>query len=136
MAEYKIKQVEHDGIIAPPSPIIRSIDGKINVESIVSINQTLAAVVKKINHGLSVGTAQAGSGVGNFRNQWLVFVSPSVADEEFELPHGLKRTPIGFTTWFIDAAGIIYVSRYGSWNKERIFLKCSAGSASCVIELA
>lgn len=136
MAQYDIKDVEHDGILAPPAPIRLGEDGQINIETIVSINQTLSSIVRHINGGLSVGTAQARSRAGNFRNQWIVFTSPSTPDEEFELPHGLGRTPIGFTTWFIDDGGVVYVSNYGSWNRERILLKCSVASANCVIELA
>lgn len=133
---YPIKKVEHSGLISPPAKIRLGKDGQITVESIVSLNQAIENLTKHINGGLSVGTAEEGTIVGNFNNQWLVFVSPSVADTEFELPHGLGRTPIGFTTWFVDKAAVVYVSRYGSWNKSRIFLKVNQGSVNCVIELA
>jgi len=136
MAQYSIKDVEHDGIIAPPAPIRLTEDGNVSPATVLAINQTLAAIVKHINGGLSVGTGQARSRVGNFQNQWLVFTSPSAADTEFELPHGLGRTPIGFTTWFVNKAGVLYIDNYGSWNRDRILLKCSTGTTACVIELA
>jgi len=136
MATYPLKQVEHEGLIAPPPQVRLGDDGKVSVASIVSLNQTLASIIRHINSGLSVGAAGAGTQVGNFRNQWLVFLSPGTANVEFELPHGLGRAPIGFTTWFVDAAAVIYASRYGSWNKERILLKVNVASVNCVIELA
>jgi hypothetical protein len=136
MADNPIREVEHLGLLGQPAPLILGKDQQVTPEAIVSINRTLAALVTHINRGLSVGTGQVGSRVGNFRNQWLVFLSPSTADLEFELPHGLGRTPIGFTTWFVDKAGVIYASRFGSWNKERVFLKVSTTSTNCAIELA
>ena len=136
MANYRLREVEHEGLISVPAPVRLGADGKVTVGAIVALNQTLAAIVRHINGGLSVGTSQAGTKAGNFRNQWLVFTSPSGANTEFELPHGLLRVPIGFTTWFVNANAVIYASNYGSWNKERILLMCSGASVDCVIELA
>jgi len=136
MAVYKPKEVEHEGLLAPPVPIRLGKDGGITPGMIVSLNQTLTAIVSHINGGLSMGTAQAGTRTGNMRNQWLVFVSPGTADLEFELPHGLGRVPFGYTTWFVDKAAIVYASRYGSWNRERIFLKVNATSVNCILEVA
>ena len=136
MATYPMREVEHEGLIAPPPSVRLGADGKVSVESVVSLNQTLAAIVRHINTGLSIGTGAAGTKTGNFRNQWLVFLSPSSANTTIELPHGLGRTPLGFTTWFVDANAVIYAFNYGSWNRERILLRVSAAAVNCVIELA
>lgn len=136
MANYKLRQVEHDGLLAPPASIRLGHDGKIGPGAIVAINQTLAAIVNHINSGLSVGNSTAGTQTGNFRNQWLVFTSPSTANLEFELPHGLDRVPIGFTVWFLNKNAVVYASNFGSWNKDRILLKCSAVTTEVVLELA
>lgn len=125
-----------DGIIAPPPPIKFNDDGTINVQSVVTLNQVISDLIKHINSGLSTGNGTDGGQTGNTQNQWLSFVTPSVADTEFELPHGLQRTPVGFATYFVDAAAIVYISNYGSWTNKRILLKCDSVSTSCVILLA
>lgn len=124
------------GIISPPPPLKPNEDGTVSVQSIVSLNQTIAALVKAINSGLSMGTGVNGGQAGNINNQWLTFVTPGVADTEFEMPHGLNRTPLGFAVYFIDKAASLYVSNYGSWTKNRILLKCDTATVSCVIQLA
>jgi hypothetical protein len=136
MASYPLKAVEHAGLLAPPASIRLGHDGKIGPGAIVAINQTLAAIVNHINKGLSIGTSQAGTQTGNFQNQWLVFTSPSGANTEFELPHGLGRVPIGFTVWFVNKGAVVYASNFGSWNKERILLKCNTATTEVVLELA
>jgi hypothetical protein len=125
-----------DGIVSPPPPIKLNEDGTVSVQSLVSLNQTVAALIKAINSGLSMGSGVNGGQAGNIRNQWLTFVTPSVADTEFEMPHGLDRVPLGFATYFVDKAATIYVSNYGSWTKTRLLLKCDTASTSCVIQLA
>jgi len=124
-----------EGIIAPPPPIKLNEDGTVNVQSIVSVNRTLAGLVKHLNSGLSMGAGVNGQQTGSIKNQWLTFVTPSTPDEEFEMPHGLDRVPVGFCTWFLDKGAVVYVSNYGSWTKTRILLKCNTASTSCVIEL-
>ncbi len=132
---YPLKQVEHAGLLSPPVPLRLNSQGQVGSETLLAINQTLAAIVKHINSGLSIGDGSQGSQTGNTRNQWLAFVSPGTANVEFEMPHGLGRTPFGFTVWFQDKAGSIYVSNFGSWNRDRILLKCSVATLSGVIEL-
>lgn len=135
MADYPLKQVEHEGLLSPLPPLRLNPQGQVGTETLLALNQALSSIIKHINSGLSIGTGSQGSQTGNTRNQWLSFVTPSTPDLEFEMPHGIGRTPIGYTVWFQDKAGSIYVSNYGSWNRERILLKCSVATLSGIIEL-
>lgn len=124
-----------EGVISPPPPLQLDDDGKVSTQSIVGLNQTIAAVIKALNSGLSMGAGVNGGQAGNMRNQWHTFVTPSTPDEEFEMPHGLDRVPIGFSPYFMDKAAILYVSNYGSWTKTRFLIKCDTATVSCVIQL-
>lgn len=121
------------GMLATPPPLRLTKEGTLPVTAIVSINQTLAGIVKHINNGLSFGSGVNGEQPGGLDAQTLSFTAPSGANTEFEVPHGLRRTPWGFFPAFINLGGVIYASNYGSWNKERVLLKCSAASADCII---
>ena len=124
------------GVFAPPPPIRFNEDGTINVESVVTLNQVISDLIRHMNSGLSMGDGTDGGQTGNIQNQWLSFVAPSAADTDIELPHGLNRIPTGFSTYFVDAAAVVYVRDYGSWTKKRIIVRCDTGGTSCVIQLA
>ena len=129
------KSIVHvsDGKLSEPGPIRMTPDGKIGIEALNQLNQYMAALVKKINRGLSRGTGENATLTGNLYGQFLEFTTPSVADTEFEVPHGLGQLPIGFDTVLVDKAAILYSSSYGSWSDNLIYLKCSATSALCLI---
>lgn len=134
MVDKKIVQVSN-GKISEPGPIRMSTDGKIGIEALNQLNSYMAALVKAINRGLSRGTGANATLTGNLYGQFLEFTTPSVANTEFEVPHGLGQLPIGFDPCLIDKAGILYTSSYGSWSDSMIYLKCSATSALCLIAI-
>ena len=126
-----------DGVGALPEPtiIVASKDGTIGLDSIVQINNTLSAIFKRFNGRISWGGANQAAKTGNIDGQWITLTkTPSVADTEFTVPHGLKRTPV-FVFSLIDKAGSVYASQYASWNSSNIYLKCSASSAAAVLAL-
>ena len=124
-----------DGAFSIPGPIRLAPDGKIGVEAITQVNALLAAVAKKFNQGLSMGTGEQGTQAGNLFGQYLEFTSPSVADTEFALPHGLGYTPVGYLVVKRDKAGTLYVSSSGSWKSDTVYFKDSAGTALNLIIL-
>ena len=134
MVDKKIIQVK-DGKISEPGPIRVEKDGKIGVQAINQLNSYMGAVVRKMNRGLSRGTGEQGTLTGNLFGQYIEFTTPSVADTEFEVPHGLGQVPIGFDTVLTNKAANLYSSSYGSWSDSLIYLKCNVGSTLCLIGL-
>lgn len=134
MAVKPLKRTE-DGVFAPPPPIRLNTDGTINVESLVALNLILGGLITHINKGLSLGDGTNGSQMGNLFGQWLSFVTPSSANVEFEMPHGLGVAPFGWIPVFTDGDGVLKASNYGSWNSSRVLFKHGGTSVSMIIGL-
>ncbi len=134
MVEKKIVQVA-SGKISEPGPIRMTSDGKIGVDALNQLNGYIAELVKKINRGLSRGTGVNATLTGNLFGQFVEVTTPSVADTEFIVPHGLGQVPIGFDTVLVDKAAILYSSSYGSWGRQHIYLKCNVGTTVARIGL-
>jgi hypothetical protein len=124
-----------EGVISEPGPIRLNKDGTVGVEALNHLNALMAAIIQKMNRGLSRGNGQNATLTGNLFGQYLEFVTPSVADVEFQVPHGLDYTPVGYNLLNIDSKGYLYSSSIGSWGPEKIYLKSSVGGALCLIEL-
>ena len=114
--------------ITTPGPLKVGEDGKIGVAGVEAVNLFLSSVVSKMNGNLTLGNGAHGTWAGNFYWQWIEFTSPSVADTEFTVPHGLDKVPQGFISVFQDKAGSLYVSSYGSWGKDLAYMKDSGAS--------
>lgn len=81
---------------------------------------------QRLNGLLSFGTGLNGYRAGNFDAQFLHVQTPVAADEEFEVPHGLKRVPVGYLVVDRDKPVVIYSSNRGGWTAESLFLRASA----------
>lgn len=113
------------GMIGSPPRLVLGSKGEITVELVQLLNSFLQDIVGKLNGFLSEGTGEHATQSGNQDGQWIEGITPSVADTEFRVPHGLNRRPIGFDVRHIDKGGVIYSSSSGSWNSEVLFLKCT-----------
>lgn len=122
-----------DGRITTPGPLKVGPDGKIGVGAVEAINLFLASIVNKINGNLNLGSGDHGTWAGNFYWQWIEFTTPSSADAEFEIPHGLDRVAEGWINVFQDAGGVLYGSSVGSWTTNRVFAAHSGTSVLCKI---
>jgi hypothetical protein len=124
-----------DGVMSTPGPIRLTEDGKIGVEAITQVNALLSALIKKFNQGLSLGTGEQATQAGNIFGQFLEFTTPSVADSEFSMPHGLDYTPVGYLVVKQSKAGSLYVSSSGSWKRDAAYFKCDVGAVTFLIIL-
>lgn len=100
------------------------------------MNAVQLAVIRKLNRFIHLGTGINATRPGNLDAQYLSFVTPSVSDTEFELPHGLLRVPVIMIPCMTNKAGTLYADRYQSWTTDRILLKHSGTSAEMIIILA
>ncbi len=68
--------------------------------------------------------------------QWEdVEVTTPKANVEFEIHHGLGRTPTGYDVRRRDKACTVYDSGVGSWNKTTMRLKCDAADATVTLRI-
>lgn len=95
-----------------------------------ALTSAIKALITKVNGLISLGTGESGHRAGNLDAQYIDVLTPSVANTEFSVPHGLKRVIIGYDVVRRDRAAHIYDSSYGSWDDQLIFLKCDVASAT------
>jgi len=114
-------------------------EGEVTQATLISIVAdmlaVLRAVTQRLNGQLSRGSGITGHRTGNFHGQYIDVLTPSVADTEFSVPHGLGRLAIGIDVAQQDKAGSIYTSSIGSWSEEILFLKASAASMSLKLQV-
>lgn len=116
------------GGLAPPGRVSLDQDGKITPESVITVNAFLDSVAQRVSGKLTLGDGTNYSRAGNINGQWIEFTTPATPDTEFQVDHSLGATPTGYLVVLQNKAGTLYTSQFASWDKNRIFLKCSAAS--------
>jgi hypothetical protein len=131
-------------IIEPPEayklPLINEPqlnDGKLSVVSIKAIFSFMRQVAMRFNNGISWGTGELGMRAGNVNGYTVVMQTPSTANEEFRVGHGLKRVAIGAHVIYQylnpktsgATEGILLVSRPESWGVDHCYFKFTGKSA-------
>lgn len=111
-------------------PPITLDEGKLSGTTATYLSSALRGIIAKFNGGISLGNGDSGYRAGNLDAQYIDVFTPSVADTEFTVPHGLGRKPIGYDVVRRDKAAIVYDSSGGSWSDTLLFLKCNAASAT------
>lgn len=111
-------------------PPIALEQGKMSGVTAAYLTASLRTIIAKFNGGISFGNGQSGYRAGNIDAQYIDVFTPSVADTEFAVPHGLGRKPIGYDVVRRDLACSVYDSSGGSWGNDIMFLKCSVGSVT------
>jgi len=124
-----------EGAFAIPGPIRLTKDGKIGIEALNQLNSLISAVAKTLNEGISLGTGDQGTLAGNLRAQYIEVITPTIADTEFVVPHGLGRRAIGYDISKIDKGGIVYVSSAGSWSSTLAYFKCTTGDSLVLMRI-
>lgn len=102
---------------------------KISARTMDALNLFLQTLVRKINGLLSFGNGEHASQSGNLDGQWIRLTTPSAANTEFSVPHGLGRTPVDYWQGGGDKAYRLYDSNKGGWNETTVYLKCDVASA-------
>lgn len=111
-------------------PPIALEEGKMSGPTASYLTSALRTIIEKFNGAISLGNGQSGYRAGNLDAQYIDVFTPSTPDEEFIVPHGLGRKPIGYDVVRRDVACHVYDSSGGSWGKELIYLKCNVASAT------
>ncbi len=111
-------------------PPIALSDGKMSGPTAAYLTSALRTIIEKFNGAISLGNGDSGYTAGNLDAQYIDVYTPSTPDEEFEVPHGLGRKPIGYDVVRRDLACIVYDSSGGSWGNDTLYLKCNVASAT------
>jgi hypothetical protein len=120
------RQMVETGAGMIPEPLaIQTQQGKLTEQAAAALSGYLATFATKINGNISLGDGVQSSRAGNLDAQWLSHFFLT-ADAEEQLPHDLKRVPVGYWVVGQDKAGSVYVSNKGGWGNDRFFLKASA----------
>jgi len=111
-------------------PPIALTEGKMSGPTAAYLTQALRNIIAKFNGAISLGNGSSGYRAGNLDAQYIDVFTPSTPDEEFAIPHGLGRKPIGYDVVRRDLASIVYDSSGGSWGEEVFYLKCDTASVT------
>jgi hypothetical protein len=111
-------------------PPITLDEGKLSGTTATYLSSALRGIIAKFNGGISLGNGDSGYRAGNLDAQYIDVFTPSVADTEFTVPHGLGRKPIGYDVVRRDKAAIVYDSSGGSWSDTLLYLKCNVASTT------
>lgn len=106
-------------------PIKPAADGKLTDVQVAYITDSLRGVIRAHNGRISFGDGTNSSQSGNIdgHTKEVLFVT---ANQDYEVPHGLGRTPIGILVLLVNVDGaVVRGSSNGSWNAERLFVRCN-----------
>lgn len=116
-------------------PPIALQEGKMSGPTAAYLSAALRSIIAKFNGAISLGNGSSGYRAGNIDAQYVDVFTPATPDEEFSVPHGLGRKPIGYDVVRRDKAGIVYDSSGGSWGVDIIYLKCNVASVTIKLRI-
>lgn len=117
------------GMIPIPPKIQFGLEGKLEQKAIASMNAFNSMIVRKLNGRLSLGDGSQSSLTGNTFGQYVEFVTPGVANTQFQIDHGLRKDVI--TRWIArqNKAAHLYDVNLSGWGSKSVYFKCDTASA-------
>jgi hypothetical protein len=122
------------GMIGQLPPIQLTKDGRLTNQAMLSVYSALTAAIRVLNGFVSFGSGQQAAQTGNFDGQWLEHYFKN-ANEEQEIPHGLKRKAIAYEICAKDKFCDICEVNRGSWDENTIRLKSTVAGATVLIQV-
>lgn len=118
------------GQVAKPTRIVGNKDGTIPVSGLQSLNSYMATLAEKFNvEGISLGDDTRYSKAGNLDAQ-RIEIRFTAASQEREIPHSLRRVPVGYIVVMQDTDGVLLASNLGGWGPDSVFLTTTAAGNS------
>jgi hypothetical protein len=120
-----------------PQPLTIETDkeGRLTTQSVEAINTTLRALATAINGNLSLGDGTQSEHTGNLDGQTIRVKTPVTIGEEFAVPHGMGRVPIGRIVLGQDSFGSLYDSNRAGWGVDQVFFKCNQSAVTFLLAL-
>lgn len=113
-------------------PEISSADGKLTSSQLSSITSAIRGLISAVNGRLSFGDGSHSSQSGNIdgHTKEVTFTN---ANTDYEVPHGLGRVPIGIVVLDVNTDGaVVRGGARGSWNSQRMFVRCNQAGATAL----
>lgn len=118
------------GTIPMPMKIQKGKEGDLSDLVIGAINSFNGALVKKINGRISFGDGSQSSLAGNIFGQFREFKTPSSANTEFRVDHGLHKHVFGRIVVRQNKAAHLYDSNNSGWGDSSVYFKCDVASTT------
>lgn len=106
--------------------------GTLGASAILKLATVLASLATRIAN-LSLGTGVHGTQMGNLVAQYLHFLTPAAANQEFGVKHGLKRIPVGYLVTDRDKAAHVYNGSAAAWSSDTLYLKCDVSAVTLTL---
>lgn len=118
------------GMLPDMPPVAIPSDGKLSGTQVAYIFDSLRGLLRAVNGRLTFGDGRHSSQSGNIDGQ-IKEVVFTQADFDYEVPHGLGRTPIGIITLDTNADdAVLRGGSRGSWSATRIFVRCNVAGTT------
>lgn len=119
------------GAIADMPPITLA-EGKLTNQQAAYMTDSIRTIIRTLNGGISFGDGSNSSLSGNIDGQTREFYF-DLANTDYEVPHGLGRTPIGVIVLDVNVNGaVVRGNLRGDWNASRLFLRCSQAATTAL----
>jgi hypothetical protein len=108
------------------------VDGKLTEAQIGAIVDAIRNLQRLVNGKLSLGDGTNSTQSGNIdgHTKEVTFVN---ANTDYEVPHGLKRVPIGIVVLDSNQDGaVVRGGSRGSWSKTRLFVRCNVAATTAL----
>lgn len=128
----KSKRIQNGVGFMAEMPGVVSPDGKLTAAQVNYLVTGIQSLITALNGHISFGDGTNSSQSGNIdgHTKEVTFVS---ANTDYEVPHGLGRMPIGILLLNVNADGaVVRPSNNGSWNLERLFVRCNTAGATAL----
>lgn len=122
------------GALTRINPIKANTEANI-VAAIAALFAAVNTIIDAVNGRISLGDATSFAWTGNLDAVEIEWVTPSVANTEFAIPHLLGRIPVRAERTRADRACDVYDSGT-AWTKDQIYLKCSVAGALVLLRIS
>jgi hypothetical protein len=122
------------GSLTRINPIKANNDSNI-VAAISALFAAVNTIIDAFNGFISMGDGTSFGWAGNLDAVEVEWMTPSVANTEFSIPHLLGRIPVRAERTRADRACDVYDSGT-AWTKDHVYLKCSVASALVLLRIS
>jgi hypothetical protein len=113
-------------------PPITLSEGKLTEQSASYLSDAIRGLIRWANGQVGWGNAAANTQSGNIDGQWKEYYFKS-ANTTYEIPHGLKRVPVGIIQIDVNVDGaVVRGDDRGDWSTTRLFLRCSQAATTAL----
>ena len=119
------------GMLADMPPIALT-EGKLTEQQATFLSDSVRGIIRSLNGQLSFGDGRTSTQSGNIDGQTKEHYF-SAANTDYEIPHGLKRVPIGIIVLDVNVDGaVVRGNLHGDWSSSRLFLRCSQAATTAL----